>query len=241
MPIDPGLRRLFDELIADRRYAEGRKSFPRTLTIDDAVAITGYLHEELDEAAAARAVAARQIGHPLACKAGCTACCEELVMVFRPEAERVARWLELPANAAAKASFLAAYPAWKARVGDVPDRHADAFMRGDEAGLLAIHIAQWQKRILCAFNQDGNCTVYPVRPLLCRDAHALDTADRCIGNDMSGPSPNRMQSDDLDAFINDARIRIRAAHHAIGGPRMRPASLCEAVYTLLAKPPAPAE
>lgn len=240
MTIDPALRKLFDELIADPKYIDGRKSFPRTLTVDDAVRITAYLHDELDEFAAARAEAARRAHRPLACKSGCSACCEELVMVFLPEAERVARWLELPANAAAKAAFLAAYPTWRARVGDAPERHAEIFARGDDAGLLAAHIEHWQKRILCAFNQDGRCTVYPARPLFCRDAHAVDTAERCASDNLSGLSPVRMQSPDLDRFMADARGRLRAAHHALGGPRLRPTALCEAVYQQLDRPATPA-
>ncbi len=237
MAIDPALRKLFDELLADPRYVDGRKSFPRTLTVDDAVRITAHLHDEMDEFASARAEAARRALRPLACKAGCNACCEELVMVFRPEAVRVARWLELAGNAAAKQAFLAAYPAWKARVGDASARHAAVFASGDDAAFLAVHVEQWQKRILCAFNQGGKCTVYPVRPLLCRDAHAIGTADHCAGDDTSGIPPVRMQSDQLDGFMGQARGRLRAAHHAIGGPRMQPMALCDAVYELLDKPP----
>ena len=42
-------------------------------------------------AAAARASAATDLGKPLACGPGCSGCCEELVMIFRPEALRIAR------------------------------------------------------------------------------------------------------------------------------------------------------
>ena len=36
-------------------------------------------------------------------------------MIFRPEAARVARWLDRPENAAFRAAFRAAYPAWRDR------------------------------------------------------------------------------------------------------------------------------
>src|SRR5262245_41297311 len=127
MAIDPRLRQLFDELIADKGYVSGRRSFPRTLTEDDAVHIVGHIHDEMDRAAAARAAAARRMGKPLACTKGCTGCCEEPVQVFRPEAVRIARWLRRSENAATRQAFLDGYAAWKARVGDGPERLAELF------------------------------------------------------------------------------------------------------------------
>lgn len=224
---------LAEELQADRGYATGRRRFPMTLTEEDALAILADLHDDLYRAAEARATAARQLGKPLACGVGCTGCCEELVMVFRGEALRVARWLERPENAATRAWFLESVAAWKQRVGDAPARLADAFASGDEQRHMQEHVAQWRKRILCAFNKDGACMVYPVRPLLCRNAHAVGTAEHCYGDDPSDVVPIRLRSPELDAWVEDARASLRAMHHALGGPRLRPAALCEAVAELL--------
>jgi Fe-S-cluster containining protein len=237
--IDKRLRQLFDELIADKGYVTGRRSFPRTLTEDDAVAIVGALHEEIDNAARHRAAAARRIGTPLACGPGCTGCCEELVMVWKPEALRVARWLNLPENAATKQWFLDGYPGWKARVGDAPEQLNERFRRDDDAGHLALYIAHWKRRILCAFNRDGMCTIYDVRPLVCRNAHAVGTAARCYGDCADEAPPTRVGSDQFDAWLEQSRGRIRAAHHAIGGPRQEPAALCDAVYAALVDPGPP--
>jgi hypothetical protein len=221
------------ELRADRAYATGRRAFPRTLTPDDAVAITGELHETLDGGAEVRATAARNAGRPLACARGCTGCCEEMVMVFRPEALRIARWLELPENAATRQAFLEAYAAWKQKVGDAPQRLSAVFASGDEAGHRRLHLEVWRQRILCAFNQGGACTIYPVRPLLCRNAHAVGTAEHCYADDPSGKPPTRMRSKELDAWVEEARAALRAMHHALGGPRLSPASVCDAVAELL--------
>lgn len=230
---DPRLQRLVAELTADRAYATGRRAFPRTVSVDDALAIVGEVHLTMDDGAAARADAAQKLGRPLACARGCSGCCEELVMVFRAEALRVARWLERPENAAVRQRFLEAYPTWRDRVGDGPRRVADAFSSGDEAAHLALHVEQWQKRVLCAFNQDGACTIYPVRPLLCRNAHAVETSAYCTAGHPSGRTPTRLRSDELDAWVEQARGLLRALHHAIGGPRQRQAALCEAVHELL--------
>jgi Fe-S-cluster containining protein len=237
--IDKRLRALFDELISEAGYISGRRSFPRTLTSDDAVAIAADLHDELDTAAAARALAASRQRTPLACGPGCNGCCEELVMVFRPEALRIARWLEEPAQAAVKQRFLDAYPAWKARVGDAPSMIALRFTSADDPGFTEALTAQWRKRILCAFNHDGMCTVYDVRPLACRNAHAIGTATHCVGDDPEGVPATRIASPQLDAWLARARGAMAAAHHAIGGPRQRAASVCDAVYELLSPLPQP--
>jgi Fe-S-cluster containining protein len=224
---------LAEQLASDPAYASGRRAFPRTVTPDDAADIAGALHDEMDAGAAARAVAARRMGRPLACGAGCTGCCEEMVMVFEPETLRVVRWLEQPENAAAKQAFLEAYGAWRERTGDAPDRLAAAFASGDEAAHLELHTQQWRKRILCAFNRAGLCTIYPVRPLVCRNAHALDTAAQCYGDSVSEKPAARLHSPELDEVVNDARACLRAAHHALGAPRLRPAAICDAVYERL--------
>jgi Fe-S-cluster containining protein len=234
--IDKRLRALFDELVSNEGYVSGRRSFPRTLTADDAVAMAAELHTDLDGAAAARARAATRLHKPLACGPGCSGCCEEMVMVFRPEALRIARWLALPVNAAAKQQFLDAYPAWKAAVGDAPTTLATAFKSGSEPGYLEAFTAQWRKRILCAFNQGGLCTIYDVRPLVCRNAHAVGTSSHCVGDDPENLPAMRIASPELDVWMENARGALRAAHHAIGGPKQRPASVCEAVYELLTQP-----
>jgi Fe-S-cluster containining protein len=231
--IDKRLRQLFDELIADKGYISGRRSFPRTLTEDDAVEIVGALHAEMDQAAAHRAASARRMGKPLACGPGCTGCCEEMVMVFRPEVLRIVRWLQQPEHASVKDAFLAAYPAWKARAGDAGDRIAALYEGDDEGAHVDACIAYWTQRNLCAFNQGGMCTIYDVRPLVCRNAHAVGTADLCRAERPEGMAPTRVVSKQFDSWVLESRGRICAAHHAIGGPRMRAASLCDAVHAML--------
>ena len=234
--IDKRLRALFEELISNPGYVTGRRSFPRTPTPDDALAIAGELQAELDVGAAAREQAARRRHQPLACGPGCNACCTEMVMVYRPEALRIARGLDEPAQAAIKAQFLAAYPAWKARVGDDAEQLAARFTSSDQPGFQEAFTAQWRKGILCAFNHDGLCTIYAVRPLICRNGHAVGTAEHCAGDDPSGVPAMRMASPNLDAWIERARSGMVAAHNAIGGPKQRPASVVQAVSELLTAP-----
>lgn len=225
------LGRLVEELGSDPAYASGRRSFPRTVTPGDAMAIAAGLNAEVDKGCDARARAATRDGVKIACARGCNGCCEEPILVYRPESLRAAAWLAQPENAAARERFLAAYPIWKGRAGDGPERLAALTAGGDAAAFKAAHVAEWRKQVLCAFNQAGDCTIYPVRPGVCRNAHAADTSEHCGG--ASKRPAARLEFVPLDTFMERARLLLRATHHALGGPKGRPEPLCDAVYRML--------
>jgi len=155
-------------------------------------------------------------------------------MIFRPEAARVAHWLDQPENAEARAAFRAAYPAWRDRVGDSPAKLSTTFV-SDPGSHTQAHIEAWSKRVLCAFNRDGACSIYPVRPINCRTAHALDTSALCSGA-ATAPAA-RVTFVPLDQFVARTRKRLAATHNAARGPRARVEALCNVVYELL--PPTP--
>jgi hypothetical protein len=221
--------RLIGELLSDPAYASGRRAFPRTVSVEAAVAVAELAQREVDRGAAAREASAVRDGMRLACGRGCTGCCEEMVLVYAAEAERIAGWLRRPENAAVREGFLARLGAWREAVGDAPARLCELVSRDDQAGYEAAHVAQWRRRILCAFNVDGDCSIYEVRPVACRNAHAVDTAEHCVGDDPSGKSATRLQFKPLDDFLARVRQIERATHHALGGARRRPEALCDAV------------
>jgi Fe-S-cluster containining protein len=226
------LNRVMEVLESDPRHASGDR-LPPPLSRDDAAEIAGSLAAEVDEGTAARAEIAARDGITIACHRGCSGCCEEMIMVDLPEALEVARWLRQPENRAARDQFLAAYPAWRDAVGDAPARLATLCQKSNARGYLDAHVAQWRRRILCAFNSGGECSIYPVRPITCRNAHAVDTHERCVGDHPSGRPATRLQFPPLDEYIVRADRLMRAAHHAIGGERNRPGALCDLVYALL--------
>jgi Fe-S-cluster containining protein len=229
------LNKLVQELAVDPRYATGERRFPRRVTLRDAATIASGLQGEVDAGVAAREAALAARGAVLACKRGCNGCCEEPIMIFRPEAAEVVRWLTLPDNAAVRDAFLAAYLAWKERVGDTPARLSTLFAAGESAPYVAAHVEAWSLGVLCAFNHGGDCTIYPVRPINCRVGHALDTSEHCHG---AAPEPaTRATFVPLDQFVARTRKLLAAAHHAVGGPRGRVEALCDVVHEMLAARP----
>jgi hypothetical protein len=227
--------RLMDELESDPRYASGAKRFPRTVTADDAIAISEVVSREVDRGCDLRAQTAAKENITIACHRGCSGCCDEMVLVRAPEALRVARWLALPENRAVKDAFLERFAVWRERVGDGPERLAALVETKDQAVYDAAHQAEWRKQIKCAFNdQDGACSIWPVRPHTCRNGHAVDTPDRCSGATPVGGAPaTRLAFVPLDQFILRANRMLRATANALGQPRSE--SLCVQVHALLTK------
>lgn len=142
----------------------------------DAAGLVMVMHEELDDAIDERSAAIAAEGQHMACSAGCSSCCVSPLLVTEGEAVTVAKWLELDAQKPIKAKFLAAYPAWKAGIGDAGkalERARTDEERRDAAMMLK------RRAVMCAFNHDGLCTIYAARPARCRKAHALDTNAAC--------------------------------------------------------------
>jgi len=225
------LGQLVRELESNPGYASGRRSFPRTVTGEDAADIAEAVHAQIDAGTRERARVAAETGMKIACARGCNRCCEELVMVPVGEAEAVARWLKRPENAAILAGFRERYPAWRARLGDLPERLEAAADRGDNEYYKQVFMTDVNARVLCAFNVGGDCQIYQARPILCRKAHSLDTPDLCGPHD---PALRRQEIAfvPLDSLVKRSFSLFLAAHHAVLGAKAPQRALCDQVYQL---------
>lgn len=235
--IDAEQRRIYallDELMADPGYVDGDVPFPGTLGVADARFIAADVHAAVDMGTAKRDELIEKQGSRVACHAGCNSCCDQVVMIWAAEAELIAEWLRDPAHAAVKDAFLAAYPRWRDGIGDAVDRIREARRSGRPRRQLTELMAAWRKGVLCAFNDhDGNCSIYPVRPALCRHAHAVDRSDLCHpANDTTTPATS-MSFMPLEEFMKKAHRLAESMHHALGEPRHRQEAVCEAVYRRL--------
>jgi hypothetical protein len=243
------LARLAEALTADVGYATGERKFPRALTADEAADLAEALQRTVEHWTGERVRLAAERGARIACEPpcaeggrvprgaaerGCTGCCEELVIVSDPEARAVVRWLARPENAEARAAFLDAYPRWRAAAGDAPEQLAALTVHNrDRAAYAEAHVAYWRRRTLCAFNQAGSCTIYPVRPLVCRDAHAVGTNERCFGDYTGSVPAQKIRFGPLVDRLAQAHHVLQAAHNAISERTNQHAALCAAVHALL--------
>lgn len=195
---------------------EGKRVKLPVLQRADAAALTQVMHAQLDDAIAERDA---YLGDRLACSKGCNACCRAAVVVAEGEAIAVAEWLR--ENPAARARFESAFPAWRAALGSLVETPET-----DDSWSADVR----KRDVMCAFNHEGACTIYPVRPSLCRTTHALDTNQYCnVADDVRIPYFQHPPTEELYQEQRPMRFGI----HASLRPSHRFELLCAAVHRLL--------
>jgi hypothetical protein len=213
---DQRLLELMTELTSRSEFATGAVPFPRPLDPSDAAAIAADLQAAVDQGVAKRAEVAAAQGTHIACGPGCNKCCEQMVMIWTAEAALIAQWLNEPEQADVKRHFLEAYPSWAERSAPAIAQVTTLTRAGDARGQFAALVAHWRQRILCAFNRDGLCTIYPVRPVLCRNCHAVDTSDNCHPAEGTGTAATSLHFQPLEDFMKRTRGLSKAMHHRRG-------------------------
>jgi hypothetical protein len=116
-----------------------------------------------------RCEAENPLPHPISCQAGCDFCCFNQVQLTPPEALLIGHYVAENFSPADKDLLLAKV----ARTLTLT------------AGKSKTAVAKMRSQLPCPLLRDHRCSVYPVRPLMCRAMHALDAA-RCQAELESG-------------------------------------------------------
>lgn len=119
----------------------------------------------------------QEAGASISCKAGCGACCRQLVPVSETEARHLHDCVE-------------AMP--EPRRSHVKSRFADTRRQLDDAGLLdrllkpnehtrdiSLGIEYFRAGVACPFLEDESCSIHPDRPLVCREYLVTSPAELC--------------------------------------------------------------
>jgi Fe-S-cluster containining protein len=195
--------------------------------IDDLLPALQALVDALVRHAAARV---ERDGRSVSCRAGCGACCRQLVPVSEPEARRLAalvRGLPDRERDAVEARFARVLEALvpegllaRLRAGDATDR--------DER--RRIGLAYFARGLPCPFLVDESCSIHPDRPLACREYLVTSPAERC-----ARPAPGQIDQVELPTRLSQALMRFRGGAEATAA-RWRPL-----VLVLETGPAVPAE
>jgi hypothetical protein len=220
--------RLDRVLVQLGKAIDGKRRLP-VLQGEDAEVVCGLFHEQVDRGTEARARAVEAAGHTVACHDGCSQCCRSLPQVFAGEAITIARWLDRPEQAEARAGFVERYPTWRAALEDLLVRYDEALAAGDSAAAQQVSREVWRRQVMCAFNQDGRCTVYAVRPNVCRNAHALDR----VCDPTTGDELQVFAFAPLDEYLAHLQPMVMALHRALRHDDSRRQPLCVAVHDYL--------
>jgi Fe-S-cluster containining protein len=113
--------------------------------------------------------AEQELPYPVACQEGCDSCCYNQVELTGPEALLIGHHIAQQFSQADKDLLLA----HAARIIELVN------------GLAQAEMAARRREIPCPLLRKGTCSVYPVRPLVCRAMHGLDR-ERCLAELRTG-------------------------------------------------------
>jgi Fe-S-cluster containining protein len=158
----------------------------------------------ITEAVVASAVKkAQSQGEEISCKAGCGACCRQLVPITQVEARRILEVIQQMAEP---------------RQADVRSRFAEASLRLDQAGVLAelnkpdeipeqelqaFGLKYFHLGIACPFLKDESCSIYADRPIACREYLVTSPAENC-----AQPSAKTVRLVKLAGKVSNAVARL---------------------------------
>lgn len=143
------------------------------------VDILPVLHSLASAVVAVGEEQAREQGKVISCRAGCGACCRQIV----PISEMDARYL---------AALVEAMP--EARRARVVERFRAAVARLEELGLIAkfremsrytpaerqeIAMDFFRAGVACPFLEDESCSIHPARPMVCREYLVTNPPENC--------------------------------------------------------------
>jgi Fe-S-cluster containining protein len=158
-----------------------------------------------------------QGGQTVSCKAGCGACCRQLVAISLAEAQLLA-------------DVVAAMPIERQAV--IRGRFAAALGRLEEAGLLdstepggnrmlqaspddpsvsGVARRYFRQQIACPFLEDESCSIHPDRPLVCREYHVTSPAADCA-------KLYQIPVDAVEPPIRIGDVMTRLSHTVTGAP-----------------------
>jgi len=122
-------------------------------------AIIGRVAEEAQEA-----------GTPISCRAGCGACCRQMVPVSFFEAEALAQWFEtLPEERRAELEGCFHRALLALRDAGVIEKLLGDSWTLDEESATQMAIDYFHAGVPCPFLEDESCSIHPIRPLICRE------------------------------------------------------------------------
>jgi Fe-S-cluster containining protein len=147
--------------------------------------------QELDNALIAGVVSHHaQAGVTLSCKAGCGACCRQMVPLSIFEAEALADWIRSLPEEQQRELAGRFHRALKALAeAGIVDRlvTTDWFSQDEPRQQLAIDY--FRQGIPCPFLEEESCSIHPIRPLICREYLVSSPPRHCTDPALYKPTP----------------------------------------------------
>jgi Fe-S-cluster containining protein len=156
---------------------------------------------------------AEAAGLRVSCRAGCGACCRQLVPISKTEAHRLREVVdEMPE--ARRAEILSRFGAAheKLQAAGLMERlEARGFATKQEAA--AFGLEYFAQGIACPFLEAESCSIYPDRPVSCREYLVTSPAENC-----ARPSPQTVRCVPMPGHVSTSLSRLGAPSAAGRAP-----------------------
>jgi len=141
-----------------------------------------------------------EAGLSVSCKAGCGACCRQMVPLSIFEAEALSAWIATLGPEARQILAQRFHQALlKLSSAGLIDRlvSEDWLANTDAARQLALDY--FYQGVPCPFLQDESCSIHPIRPLVCREYLVTSDPRYCA-------DPKALQTDPVPVPLNFSRV-----------------------------------
>ena len=129
-------------------------------------------------------------GRPVSCRAGCGACCRQMVPVSLFEAEALAAWMStLPEERRNELAGRFHRALLALRDAGVIDKILASEHVIEEGTTTQLAIDYFHAGVACPFLEDESCSIHPMRPLACREYLVVSPPELCkdpAANDLTG-------------------------------------------------------
>jgi Fe-S-cluster containining protein len=122
-----------------------------------------------------------QAGRAISCKAGCGACCRQMVPISIFEAEALSAWIRtLPETRQQELAGRFHQALLKLAASGLVDRMVNEDWLADTASARQLAVEYLYQRIPCPFLENESCSIHPIRPLICREYLVTSPAEHCF-------------------------------------------------------------
>jgi Fe-S-cluster containining protein len=137
---------------------------------------------------------------PISCKAGCGACCRQMVPLSIFEAEALAAWINTldPETRQILAQRFHQALLKFASAGLI-DRLATNDWLADDDSARQLTLDYFYQGVPCPFLQNESCSIHPIRPLICREYLVTSDPRHCA-------DPRSLQADPVPLPLSFSRI-----------------------------------
>jgi Fe-S-cluster containining protein len=122
----------------------------------------------------------KEAGQTVSCKAGCGACCRQIVPISIFEAEALSAWIRtLPEAQQEELARRFHQALLKFAQAGLIDRMVKVDWLAEAESSLKLALDYFYQRVPCPFLEEESCSIHPIRPLICREYLVTSPPEYC--------------------------------------------------------------